>query len=206
MLLVDDNPTLSLFTAHNLKSAITGLEVLTARSCAEGRELANRYRPQVIVVDHGLPDGSGLDLLRELRVELPTAASILISADVDACANAEKAEELEVEALRKPFEADDLIEMVRRAIGSGSGRREHSTTTGRAATDSLPDRRGEYHLLINRMSGLLAGLRAFGADLRESAQDPAAVRAITDEYVERLVANVREVSEILRRAKKRRER
>jgi hypothetical protein len=47
---------------------------------------------------------------------------------------------------------------------------------------------------------LLAGLRAFGADLRARANDPDAVNATVDEYLDRLCAAVREVSSMLPKA------
>ena len=65
LLLVEDDPVLSTFLADNLTA--DGFELLLADCLRDGlRELEFR-RPDLAIVDLGLPDGSGLELLARVR-------------------------------------------------------------------------------------------------------------------------------------------
>jgi CheY-like chemotaxis protein len=65
ILIADDHQdTLDLF-ARLLRR--NGYTVFTARSAAEARALAAEERCDLLISDLGLPDISGLDLMRELR-------------------------------------------------------------------------------------------------------------------------------------------
>lgn len=65
LLLVEDDPVLSTFLADNLTA--DGFELVLADSLHDGlRELEYR-RPDLAIVDLGLPDGSGLELLERVR-------------------------------------------------------------------------------------------------------------------------------------------
>jgi DNA-binding response OmpR family regulator len=65
LLVVEDDPVLSTFLADNLTA--DGFEIVLADGVREGlRELEFR-RPDLAVVDLGLPDGSGLELIARVR-------------------------------------------------------------------------------------------------------------------------------------------
>ena len=65
MLIVEDDPVLGTFLADNL--AADGYEPVLAETFRDGlRELEFR-RPDLVIVDLGLPDGSGLDLIGRVR-------------------------------------------------------------------------------------------------------------------------------------------
>ena len=65
LLLVDDDPDLREFLADNL--AADGFEVVTAESAHDGLHHLEYATPDLALVDVGLPDGSGLELVREVR-------------------------------------------------------------------------------------------------------------------------------------------
>jgi DNA-binding NarL/FixJ family response regulator len=69
VLLVDDHELIR----HGLARAFERAEDFTvageAGSVAEGLELAHRLSPDVVVTDVRLPDGTGLDLVRQLRAD-----------------------------------------------------------------------------------------------------------------------------------------
>lgn len=65
ILLVEDHQATRSFLADNL--AADGYAVLQAGSLAQARSLLARARPELCVADLGLPDGDGLELLREVR-------------------------------------------------------------------------------------------------------------------------------------------
>jgi DNA-binding response OmpR family regulator len=65
LLLVEDDPLVRTFLADNLTA--DGYEVLTADSVRDGLRLLAYKRPDLALVDLGLPDGSGLELVRRVR-------------------------------------------------------------------------------------------------------------------------------------------
>src|SRR5690349_13398918 len=65
VLLVEDDPVLRTFLAENL--AADGFAPLEAGSAADGLRALEYKRPDVALVDLGLPDGSGLDLIARVR-------------------------------------------------------------------------------------------------------------------------------------------
>jgi two-component system cell cycle response regulator len=65
LLVVDDSPVnrelkRSIFEPH-------GYRVITAATVSAGLHLAQEHRPNLIIADVGLPDGTGLDLLKYLK-------------------------------------------------------------------------------------------------------------------------------------------
>ena len=50
-----------------------------AGSCAEARALFERVRPQVLLTDLGLPDGTGIALIREARGRFPDVLPLVIT-------------------------------------------------------------------------------------------------------------------------------
>src|SRR5687768_6643507 len=65
LLLVEDDPVVRTFLADNLTA--DGFEVLLADCRRDGLRLLEYKRPDLAVIDVGLPDGSGLDLIRTVR-------------------------------------------------------------------------------------------------------------------------------------------
>jgi DNA-binding response OmpR family regulator len=65
LLVVEDDGALARGLAFNLEA--DGHEVRQAGTCAAAREALASFDPQLVLLDLGLPDGDGLDLLRELR-------------------------------------------------------------------------------------------------------------------------------------------
>jgi DNA-binding response OmpR family regulator len=65
ILLVEDHRATRTFLADNL--AADGYEILESESASEGRRLLETEFPDLAIVDLGLPDRDGLELLREVR-------------------------------------------------------------------------------------------------------------------------------------------
>jgi DNA-binding response OmpR family regulator len=64
-LVVDDEPHILSFLAENL--ATDDFEVHAAPSAAHARSRLSAHRPDIVLLDVGLPDASGFDLCREIR-------------------------------------------------------------------------------------------------------------------------------------------
>jgi DNA-binding response OmpR family regulator len=65
LLLVEDDPLVRTFLGDNLTA--DGYDVLAAESVRDGLRLLVHKRPDLAIVDLGLPDGSGLELVRKVR-------------------------------------------------------------------------------------------------------------------------------------------
>ena len=75
---VDDEPDIRRLTASALSGAA---ELASAGTLAEARARLAERRPNLVILDLGLPDGSGLELLADLQVEDgPTVPVIIYSA------------------------------------------------------------------------------------------------------------------------------
>ena len=57
--------------------------VAEAGTVAEAVEAARRFRPDLIVMDVRLPDGSGVEACREIRAELPDTRVIMLTSYPD---------------------------------------------------------------------------------------------------------------------------
>jgi DNA-binding NarL/FixJ family response regulator len=77
VLIVDDDPAFRGLAGRML--AASGLSVAgEAGSVRQALEAANRLKPDAVLVDVGLPDGSGMDLASTLAA-LPWAPRVLIT-------------------------------------------------------------------------------------------------------------------------------
>jgi DNA-binding response OmpR family regulator len=65
LLLVEDHGPTRRFLADNLTA--DGYEILECDSLSDGHRLVEQERPDLVVVDVGLPDGDGLELVRSVR-------------------------------------------------------------------------------------------------------------------------------------------
>ncbi len=71
VLLVDDTRLIRDLVSGGLRARFPALEVLQAENLAQGYELVSNYLPGLVLLDIGLPDGSGLALAGRIRDELP---------------------------------------------------------------------------------------------------------------------------------------
>ena len=79
VLVVDDEPQIQRFLSVALTAA--GYEVLTAETGAQALRQAATGAPDPIVLDLGLPDRDGKDVLREIRQFSQTPVIILSARD-----------------------------------------------------------------------------------------------------------------------------
>lgn len=65
-LIVEDLPAATAWLAESLRDAFPGVQVMSAASVAAGRGLLAGPAPDIALVDLGLPDGSGVEVIAEL--------------------------------------------------------------------------------------------------------------------------------------------
>lgn len=116
VLIVEDEPQIRRFLRTALEAE--RWHVFEAATIAQGLIEAGTRRPDLIVLDLGLPDGSGVDYLRDLRAWSKVAV-IVLSARTD---EADKIAALDAGAddyLTKPFGVGELMARVRVALRRG---------------------------------------------------------------------------------------
>ena len=121
ILVVEDEQNISRLIGSVLKKQ--GYEVIQAWTGKEGLMLLSSACPDLVILDLGLPDMDGMELLRELR-EWSGMPVIVVSARTH---ERDKVEALDAGAddyLTKPFGSDELLARVRTAI------RHTRTTSG----------------------------------------------------------------------------
>ncbi len=111
-LLVDDEEHL----AQNLAEALTavGHEVVVTHSAAEA--LAQNRRVHTAVLDVRLPDGTGLDVARQLRARDPAIQILFISGYADTLEPERRAAVPDADALEKPLDPGRVISWVQLAV------------------------------------------------------------------------------------------
>lgn len=115
VLIVDDDPSVHDLVAHALRTTARVTGCLSASQALE--TLASRHF-DVLLLDLGLPDMHGLDVLSRLRQLGIATRAIVITADDTPESLLRAIREKTYEYLRKPFAADQLAELVQRALGT----------------------------------------------------------------------------------------
>jgi two-component system KDP operon response regulator KdpE len=116
VLVVDDEPSIVRVVAANLRAR--GFEPVTAASGKAALTVIETQRPDCIVLDLGLPDIGGLEVLRRLRSWTTTPVVILTAVDDER----DKATALDLGAddyVTKPFAMAELLTRVHGALRHG---------------------------------------------------------------------------------------
>jgi two-component system, OmpR family, KDP operon response regulator KdpE len=113
VLVVDDEPQILRALRINLR--VRNYEVDTAATGTEALEVAGRHPPDLVILDLGLPDLSGLEVIEGLR-GWTSVPIVVLSGRTD---SADKVEALDVGAddyVTKPFSMDELLARMRAAL------------------------------------------------------------------------------------------
>jgi len=118
ILVVEDDPGI----LRALKTNLTrhGFDVETAETGARALDTYSRYRPDLILLDLGLPDIDGTAVIREVRAQSGTPIVVLSVRG----AERDKVEALDLGAddyLTKPFGVEELLARVRVALRHAAG-------------------------------------------------------------------------------------
>lgn len=79
ILVVDDEPLILRFLQYNLRLA--GYTIYTSTTGTEGLRLADAHSPDLVLLDLGLPDMDGLEVLRQLRRRADIPVIIITARD-----------------------------------------------------------------------------------------------------------------------------
>ena len=123
VLIVDDEPQIRRLLTVTLEA--NAYRVLAAASGQEGVVLAAQHRPALVILDLGLPDLAGQEVLRRLR-EWSNAPVIVLSVQDDEKGKVAVLDAGADDYVTKPFNTDELLARLRVAL-------RHSTKTEEAA-------------------------------------------------------------------------
>ncbi len=133
IVIIDDDRTIQ----ATLSAVLTrhGYDVRVGQNAAQGRKRIAEAKPDLVLLDLGLPDADGLDVLRELKAAHPELPVIVLSAH-DSLANAIESIKLGAfHFLSKPYAAEELVSLCTRALDHQTLARE--TAKLRAEKDAL---------------------------------------------------------------------
>jgi two-component system response regulator HydG len=114
ILLVDDEAGMCLIMKDFLKEA--GYEMTTASSGKEAISLYPQVNPDLILLDLGLPDLNGREVLKDVKLRCPQIKVMIISAYADQRTQIELYNLGADFFLAKPFMPEELQETVKRVL------------------------------------------------------------------------------------------
>lgn len=114
ILVVEDDPTIVHAITRNL--AARGYESRSATTVAEATTALREGTPSLMLLDVDLPDGSGWEVLRELRAAGHTDVAVIVMSALRP--NPRLCEEMDtVGVLEKPFPMESLLRLVAQSTG-----------------------------------------------------------------------------------------
>lgn len=114
---------------NNLLKALletNGYQVITAKNCQNGQMLFASHRPDLVILDLGLPDFDGMTFLKDARKDSLTPIIVLSARTEDS----DKVGALDIGAndyITKPFSSAELVARVRSTLRNA----RHSADEGR---------------------------------------------------------------------------
>ncbi|MBI5710006.1 MAG: sigma-54-dependent Fis family transcriptional regulator [Candidatus Eisenbacteria bacterium] len=116
ILVVDDQDSIRHFVSKALGDE--GYAVQTTGSLREARQVLEHDLPDLAIVDLKLPDGTGIDLLRELKRSQPEIPVILMTAFGELETAVEAMSAGAYWFVKKPFQNEELVALAARALES----------------------------------------------------------------------------------------
>ncbi|HET6204908.1 MAG TPA: sigma-54 dependent transcriptional regulator [Planctomycetota bacterium] len=122
VLIVDDEKMIRWSLRASLEE--TGYEVGEADKGATALEAFARETPDLVLLDYRLPDRTGLDVLKSLHSLAPDVPVLLLTAHASLAGAVAAVKEGAFDYLAKPYEVDDLILRIGRALEASALQRQ----------------------------------------------------------------------------------
>jgi two-component system KDP operon response regulator KdpE len=110
VLIVDDEPQILRALRINLQAR--RYDVVTAANGAEALHAAATHRPDLVVLDLGLPDIDGVEVIRKLRTWTPVPI-VILSGRLDSAGKVNALDAGADDYVTKPFSLDELLARIR---------------------------------------------------------------------------------------------
>ncbi|MFZ0838859.1 MAG: response regulator transcription factor [Xanthobacteraceae bacterium] len=114
VLVVEDDPQLGRWLRETLMRSFGEADLVT--SLEEGRAAVAVRQFDLVVIDRGLPDGEGTDLLADLRRQQPTPAILMLTALDDPASVAQALNRGADDYISKPFAPVELVARARAVL------------------------------------------------------------------------------------------
>lgn len=122
ILVVDDEKMIRWSLGQALEGS--GYIVDQAADGAEALEALGREIPDLVLLDFKLPDRSGIEILRSAKKIAPRIPVVMITAHASVGGAVEAMKEGAYDYISKPFEVEEVIQTVKRALEAGKLREE----------------------------------------------------------------------------------
>ncbi|MDI1242522.1 MAG: sigma-54 dependent transcriptional regulator [bacterium] len=122
ILIVDDDRFVRMALAEALR--MWDYESLEAGTVAEAKQALASEEPRVVLLDIDLPDGSGLDVLTEIKTESPETIVIMITGSVDVPNTVAALRGGAYDFISKPIRLEEMRVTLRNAIETRTLRRQ----------------------------------------------------------------------------------
>jgi two-component system nitrogen regulation response regulator GlnG len=152
LVVIDDDPAVLLVFRGAFKGA--ELTVRTAETAAAGLAEVEQHRPDVILLDVHLPDGSGLELFRRLREADATVPVIFITADGSSDTIIQAIRQGAYDYLQKPVDLPATRALLGRALDS---RRQMHRYVAMGATSTA-----DHDVFVGSSAAMQAVYKAIG--------------------------------------------
>ena len=113
ILIIDDDPNLRKTLSDILR--LKGYETLTAENGEKGLAALRESGVKLVLIDLGLPDIPGLEVLASIKADFPGAEAIVLTGQATIDSAVEATNRGAFSYLMKPYEIDQLINHIRRA-------------------------------------------------------------------------------------------
>ncbi|MCE5313035.1 MAG: sigma-54 dependent transcriptional regulator [Nitrospiraceae bacterium] len=151
ILIIDDDESISWVISKALEPI--GCDIQSRTTIKSGLKVVDKYN--LILLDLMLPDGNGIDALKEIRVFNPDALVIMVTAQGRMSVAIEAMKEGAYDYLEKPFDIDELKIVVEKAFSELSMRQELMMLR-QAKEDASP------YEMIARSKGMLKIFKEIG--------------------------------------------
>lgn len=128
ILLVEDDPIIG--DGLNQGLMLENYAVDWAKTMSEAKLASRTNQYNIIILDIGLPDGSGLDVLRDLRHQQDDTPVIILTAYDEKIQKVAGLDAGADDYLVKPFDLDELLARLRALSRRSAGRANPSYTVG----------------------------------------------------------------------------
>lgn len=117
ILVIDDESNILLMVSQRLK--IHGYEVITALSGDQGLDRALQDNPDLVLLDHVMPDMDGAEILERLKREPRTChiPVIMFTANIKEVKVEDYIEKGAVDCIYKPFHPEELLGKIKKFLG-----------------------------------------------------------------------------------------
>ncbi len=131
LLIVDDEPSVRFGLRSYLETE--GFEVCEAGSCKEASDQVQRRPVSAVLLDVRLPDGSGIELLRQMRLKDPALPILVVTGHATVPMAVEAMRMGADHFLTKPVDMKELEVLLTKAMSMGTMRRENRVLRERPA-------------------------------------------------------------------------